>query len=196
MPPTEQQARRHQILSATERLVRHYGFQKTTVGDIAREAGIGVGSVYLEFDSKDAIVEELSKVRHGGVLAAMKAAALRDVSHERRLKDVMDARLEGFLRLADEGQHGSDLVHCTCPLVKDAHARFQAEEEALLAGLLSSGNRAGELSAKEPARMARVILAAYARFSVPWVFSLPRDEVLALHAGLHALVLKGLLKRA
>ena len=52
--------RSDQILDAAERLLRHYGRNKTTVSDIAREAGIAVGSVYLEFETKDAIVAALS----------------------------------------------------------------------------------------------------------------------------------------
>jgi len=65
-------ARREQILQAAERLLQHYGPQKTTVADVAREAGIGVGSVYLEFPSKEAIVEALSRARYEAVLEAMR----------------------------------------------------------------------------------------------------------------------------
>lgn len=35
------------------------GFDKTAVADIAREAGVGKGSVYLHFESKDALLEAL-----------------------------------------------------------------------------------------------------------------------------------------
>jgi AcrR family transcriptional regulator len=42
-------------------LFKHYGFEKTTVADIAHAARIGVGSVYLEFDSKETVARELSK---------------------------------------------------------------------------------------------------------------------------------------
>jgi AcrR family transcriptional regulator len=62
--------RRKRILEATERLLRRYGPAKTTVADIAREAEIAVGAVYLEFASKDAIVEELSQGQHRAVMAA------------------------------------------------------------------------------------------------------------------------------
>ncbi len=70
--------RRQRILEATERLLRRYGPAKTTVADIAREAEIAVGAVYLEFASKDAIVEELSQGEHRAVMAAMRAAAAGD----------------------------------------------------------------------------------------------------------------------
>lgn len=193
--PLSETARRTQILDAAERLVRHYGFQKTTVGDIAREAQVGVGTVYLEFTSKDAIVEELSVHRHARVLAAMRDAAGRKAAYERRFRDVMDARLLGFLKVMEDGQHAADLVHCVCPSVKQAHARFRAEEEALLTALFVSADATGEFLVKDPAATARLILAAYVSFSPPWVFTLSREDVQEQHGAMHALMLRGLLKR-
>jgi len=45
--------RRRVILDTAARLLRHYGPAKTTMADIARAADIAVGSVYLEFASKE-----------------------------------------------------------------------------------------------------------------------------------------------
>ena len=70
-----QNERRTLILECATRLFRHYGFTKTTVADIAREARVGVGTFYLVFASKDAIVEELSATAHNRVLRAMRAVA-------------------------------------------------------------------------------------------------------------------------
>lgn len=49
------------ILNAASRLIVHYGYDKTTVADIAKEAGIGKGTVYLYFKSKDEIVESVTR---------------------------------------------------------------------------------------------------------------------------------------
>src|SRR6059036_2207992 len=43
------------ILDAAERLLARYGYRKTTVDDLAREAGIGKGTVYLHFPSKEEV---------------------------------------------------------------------------------------------------------------------------------------------
>lgn len=51
--------RHTRILDATRKLLIHYGYDKTTVSDIAKEAGISKGAVYLEFQSKDALVHAL-----------------------------------------------------------------------------------------------------------------------------------------
>src|SRR5687768_11683893 len=44
------------ILDATDRLLARYGYRKMTVEDIAHEAGIGKGTIYLHFTSKEEVV--------------------------------------------------------------------------------------------------------------------------------------------
>ena len=44
------------ILDATDRLLARFGYRKMTVEDIAAEAGIGKGTVYLHFSSKEEVV--------------------------------------------------------------------------------------------------------------------------------------------
>ena len=46
---------RDAILDATERLLARYGYKKMTIDDLAQEVGIGKGSVYLHFTSKEEI---------------------------------------------------------------------------------------------------------------------------------------------
>jgi len=197
MRVTSDPERRRQILEAAERLLRHYGTQKTTIAEIAREAAVGVGTVYLEFPSKDAIVEALTSVRHAKVLAAMSAAASRGAkSFAERFSAVMDARAEAYLALSDEGMHARDLVHCVSPAVKQVHARFQDDERALLASLFRDGMAAAELAQGSPERLAATVLRAYVSFSPPWVFAQTRDDAVTALRTMHDLVLRGLLARA
>src|SRR5450631_3638818 len=98
-PKSDISRRRACILDAADRLLRHYGLGKTTVADVAREAGVGVGTVYLEFPSKEVLVEEISRARYHAVLCRMKeaAAAARGAQPaSERLVAAMDARLEAF----------------------------------------------------------------------------------------------------
>lgn len=189
-------ARREQILQAADRLLRHYGPQKTTVADVAREAGVGVGTVYLEFPSKEAIVEALSRSRYEVVLESMQGAAKEDGrSFGERLVGALDARLRAYFTQADGGAHACDLFHCGSPAVKSASERFYEEERALFADLLRSGTEAGELDVADPVFTARVILKAYKSFAPPWIFMEERDEVGRLHAAMHAVVLRGVVRR-
>jgi len=189
--------RRSLILEAAQRLFHRYGPAKTTIADVAREADVAVGSVYLEFASKDALIEELSANRYREVLEAMRAAAsLTSRPFRDRLRAVFDARVDGFLALADEGAHACDLLHCKSDAVKAAHARFLSEERALIADLLRAADRAGELDVSKPDVTAKIILAAYMSFTPPWLFGVPRDELPGRLRAMHDLVLYGLVRRS
>ncbi len=58
---------REAILDAVGRLLLKYGYRKMTVEDIAREAGIGKGSVYLHFPSKEEVALGWFDRVHGGI---------------------------------------------------------------------------------------------------------------------------------
>ncbi len=58
MPPREA-AREARILDAAADLIAHYGFDKTTMDEIARAAGVSKGAIYLHFKNKDALLEVL-----------------------------------------------------------------------------------------------------------------------------------------
>lgn len=194
MSPSEA-PRRAQILEAAERLLNHYGPGKTTIADIAREAGVGVGTVYLEFDSKEAIVEALSTSQHRVVLAEMRKAADSEGTFANRLRAVLDARVRALFGLCAGGAHARDLIHCVSPAVKAAEARFREEEQALLVSLFREAARTGEFDVAKPERTARAVLLAYVSFSPPWVFGIPREEVERMLRTMHELVLNGLIRR-
>lgn len=87
-------ARRQEILEAAVRVFARKGFAASRIDDVAAEAGIGKGSVYLYFDSRDAILEAafdqytadaqliLQQALDGGGPALDRLAAL--------VKDVLD----------------------------------------------------------------------------------------------------------
>ncbi len=186
--------RREAILAAASRLFVHYGPFKTTVADIAREAHVGVGSVYLEFRSKDAILAVLSRTQHERVLAEVTRAFGDGRPAPRRLELALSARIEAFLGCA-EGAHGADLFACSCPAIDEARTKFFEAERALFASFLSSAAARGELAVQNAERDAHGLLLAYRAFEPPSLFSLPRECIANDLANVHRLVLEGLLPR-
>ena len=59
MPRPDRQERAERILDAAARLFAHYGYDKTTVDEIAREAGVSKGAIYLHWPGKEALAEAL-----------------------------------------------------------------------------------------------------------------------------------------
>jgi AcrR family transcriptional regulator len=186
--------RRSAILQVAARLFEHYGPGKTTMADVAREAHVGVGTVYLEFPSKEAIVEELSLSTHSGVLDAMRAAARRDRDPADRLTAVLMARTDCFLALRRKGQHACELVHCKTDGVRAAHDRFKADERAFLAELIEEGRAAGRFRKLDPARTAALVQRAFASLSPPWL-GMADDDADALRASfeMSELLMRGII---
>jgi AcrR family transcriptional regulator len=193
--PGSEPLRREQILIAAQRLLTHYGVNKTTVADIAREASVGVGTVYLEFPSKEAIVEALSLRHHEQVMTEMRAAASKRRRYADRLIAILDTKVRRFLDLAADGAHAREMVYCVCPSVVEAHQRFQEEELSLVTALLTDADDKGEFNVAEPEVTAAALLRAYSAFSPPWVYAHPREHVEKLLPALHELVLRGLVRR-
>ena len=190
-------ARRRAILESAARLFRHYGHSKTTVADIARDAQMGVGTFYLVFPSKEAIVEELSSSAHVRVLRAM-----RDVAEARaydtfaeRLAGVLETRVAKFLELAKEGQHACELVHCQSGPVKSVHARFREEEAALLRDLFADAVKTAEIAALDVTRAIALVQRAYVTLSPPWLYEQTPDEARRAAYEMCRLLLLGLLAR-
>lgn len=190
-------ARREVILEVADRLLRHYGPQKTTMADVAREANVGVGSVYLEFPSKDALVEELSRRHYRSVLESMRRASEEagDRSAGDRLVRVLEARAVAFLAMAEAGAHACDLLHCASDAVKAAKSGYHLEERAILTEVLRAGKEAGELDVEGLESTLGALLSAYSVFTPPWLFKMDVKRLGAELEAMNRLVLRGLLAR-
>jgi AcrR family transcriptional regulator len=189
--------RRRAILECAARLFRHYGQTKTTVADIAREAQVGVGTFYLVFPSKEAVVEELASSAHERVLHAMRevAEARAYESFSERLQGVLEVRVVKFHELADEGQHACELVHCASGPVKHVHALFRDEEAALLEALFEDARASGELAPIDVKRAVSLVQRAYVTLSPPSLFEQTRDEARRAAHDMCRLLLLGLTAR-
>lgn len=168
------------------------------MAEIAREAEVSVGAMYLHFTSKDAILEALARRRYDEVLAAMQhAAGDRTQPYPDRLRAVLDAKVQRFLALADEGPNAFEIIHCGRGCVQSAHERFRSAELLVIADLLAEARREGALAFEGEAHaLAEVILMAYATFAPPWVFHLHKASVQRKLDALHTLTLCGLLPRS
>jgi len=188
--------RRKKILVAAERLVAHYGIAKTTISDIAREARIGVGTVYLEFTSKDEIVGKLARGRHEVILDAMRHAPTEHPTFDQQFRAMMDARVRAFIEIAGDGAHASDLVHCGgCEAVKLEFVGFDQVQKEILASFLENAAGAGAFRLDDSDAVAGAILRAYATFTPPVLYTQKFSNLFAELDLVHDLLLQGLKAR-
>jgi AcrR family transcriptional regulator len=80
---------RERILVVAERLFREIGYQKTTVGDIAKALRMSPANVYRFFDSKKAIHEGVARILMGEVEEAAKAILVKPGPATPRLRELL-----------------------------------------------------------------------------------------------------------
>lgn len=95
-------ARREEILAAARRVFAGRGFRGTTIADIAEEARIALGTIYLYFPSKEAVFAALNEQ-----LTDLITGAIADVPPEGSLEEIVRRRVENVFAVC--GGH-RDLV--------------------------------------------------------------------------------------
>jgi AcrR family transcriptional regulator len=80
---------RERILEVAERLFRQIGYQKTTVGDIAKELRMSPANVYRFFESKKAIHQAVAEGLMGEVELEAQRIVARPGTARQRLRELL-----------------------------------------------------------------------------------------------------------
>lgn len=171
----EPNTNRDRILDAAERLLGRFGYRKMTIDDIAAEAGIGKGTVYLSFPSKEELVLSTVDRIVDRACAAMKREAARGLAAPTTLRAMLRVRID--VRLAAVSEYSASmndlLASIRASLLVRRARHFELEGE-LLAGVIRRGQEAGEITFGAPRTLARALVLATNAF-LPYALS--RDEL-------------------
>jgi len=132
-----------------------------TIDDLAAEVGIGKGSVYLHFSSK----EEIALSHIDRIIERLKnrlaEIAARPTTCERRLKDML---IERVVFRFDSVQHYTqslnDLLSKIRPSLLERRKKYFDEEARLFANLVKEGVEKGEFAKVNVNETARSLLLA------------------------------------
>ncbi len=138
---------RERILEVAERLFRQLGYQKTTVGDIAKELHMSPANVYRFFDSKKAIHEGVARALMGEVEAATQAILRKPGSAATRLREL----IRTIHRMNSERYLGDSKLHEMVEIAMEESwevcvAHIQTITETI-GGVIAQGVASGEFEA-------------------------------------------------
>ena len=187
------------ILDATDRLLARYGYRKMTVEDIASEAHIGKGTIYLHFSSKeevvlshvDRIVERLKdRLRQIGSSGAPAADRIREM--------LLTRVMFRFDSIQHYTQSLNDLLAALRPGLLTRRALYFEAEAQIFAEVLTKGRRSGEFEFDDEHATAHALLQA-TNGLLPYSLSTTelgeRQEVEQRAADVAGLILRGVLTR-
>ena len=190
----------HLILDATERLLARFGYQKMTMDDIAREAGISKRTIYFHFPSKEEVA--LSSIDRivDRLLDGLRAIAdAPGVTPDVRLRQMLRMRvLFRFDSVFGYHQSLDELLKALRTAYLSRREGYFRAEADTLAGVLREGVRQGLLTTADPDATAHALLLA-TNALLPYSLSPrelgKREDIEARVDHIADLLLTGLLRR-
>ena len=139
------ETRRAAILDAALRVFGQYGYRRTTMDDIAREAGIAKGTIYLSFASKEEVFQALSRRLAQRMLAGAETARHRPGTTAGKLTAMHTAWFGTYAETIRRSPQAAELLDAkhrlSADLVSDAASRYKR----LVRDVLAEAAAAGEL---------------------------------------------------
>jgi len=106
--------RKADILDAFMRLVERFGFDKTTMNDVAKEVGISVGVIYKDFKNKEDLVDIcIQRITQQFSFLADQILE-QDLPSEQRLHDLIINQFQNIGKLSMENRGLWQYLHGEC----------------------------------------------------------------------------------
>ncbi len=149
---------RGKILSAAKERFWRFGIKKTTIDEIAADADVGKGSVYLHFESKEEIaLAILLEYKHEIFVEQEAVAADTSRIVVERIKDVLRLPVLKAQEHCIMSPMVMEMIHAIKPQFSTRFKEITEKENQLIAKMITEANATGEMHVEEPYESARII---------------------------------------
>ena len=141
---------RDQVVDAATEHFGHYGYEKTTVSELAKSIGFSKSYIYKFFDSKQAIGEVICTNRLAMIMAIVNSEIADAPSASEKLRRLFRALTEAG---SDLFFHDRKLYDIAAVAARDKWPSAEAHEERLrelIEQIIVEGRQAGEFERKTP----------------------------------------------
>ena len=164
---------RQKIFEVFESLVSRYGLDKVTMKDLAREAGISVGSIYTHFRNKDALIVAVEEKWCGHVQQRNASIIASDATSEEKLAKILVEHIELFSTLIRQDRAAYEMMVGAIQLRYIKRNLTDTRKEvfdAMIAGttqVIAEGQEKGEFEVEDVEVTARLFVRAFAEYFSP-----------------------------
>lgn len=155
------------ILNAADARFTDYGYRKTTMAEIASDAGMSVGNLYRHFSNKEAIAAACMKRKLQAKLDAGLAAARRENDALEALRAFLLARLRTGYAHFVTARHLYELMELGYERHRHILEEFEGRVIEAITGILREGIDQGRFVLDRPAQTAYDIHQATIRYNNP-----------------------------
>jgi TetR/AcrR family fatty acid metabolism transcriptional regulator len=174
-PPAE--GKRERILEAAIKVFAAEGFYNAKVSQIAHQAGVADGTIYLYFKSKDDLLINLFEDRMERVNANLREAIDTESTAVARLKRIVKLHLELVEQNRDMAEVISVELRQSSKFIREYSNPKFAEFLRTIAGAVVEGQRTGELrTGIDPYVFARALFGALDEIALAWLVKHPGSK--------------------
>jgi AcrR family transcriptional regulator len=141
---------RTQIVEAAAEHFSRYGYEKTTVSDLAKEIGFSKAYIYKFFDSKQAIGEVICTNCLNAILEAINEAMLGAPTASERFRRMFKAVVEASVHLFFHDRKLYDIAASAASEQWRAVAVYQDQVKKIILQIVREGRETGEFERKTP----------------------------------------------
>lgn len=141
---------REQIVNAAFEHFGHYGYEKTTVAELAKSIGFSKDYIYKFFDSKQAIGEVICANRLETIMTAVLAAVADAPSASEKLRRLFRALTEAGSELFFHDRKLYDIAAVASREKWPSTERYAERLLKLIESIVVEGRQAGEFERKTP----------------------------------------------
>lgn len=147
--PADHEVRNQIVVAATEHFSR-YGYEKTTVSDLAKAIGFSKAYIYKFFESKQAIGELICANCLGQIEAEVRAAIDQADQPPEKLRRLFKAIVEASLRLFFQDRKLYEIAASAATERWRSTLVYEERIQALLRDILQQGRQSGDFERKTP----------------------------------------------
>lgn len=141
---------RDQIVAAATEHFRLYGYEKTTVSDLAKAIGFSKAYIYKFFESKQAIGEQICANCLHEIETDIRTAIDAADRPSEKLRRLFKTAAESSLRLFFENRKLHDIAAAAAAGQWEAARSFEGRIQAMLQEILRQGRETEEFERKTP----------------------------------------------
>ncbi|QXH59333.1 TetR/AcrR family transcriptional regulator [Pseudomonas azerbaijanorientalis] len=141
---------RTQIVAAATEHFSHYGYEKTTVSDLARSIGFSKAYIYKFFESKQAIGEMICANCLNQIEAEVRAAVNETDHPPEKLRRLFKAIVEASLRLFSQDRKLYEIATSAASERWGVTIDYEERIRELLQNVLQEGRQSGDFERKTP----------------------------------------------
>lgn len=208
MPPLEQdqssipkiknpdliKTRRAQVCRAAEDLFAEKGYHKTSVRDIAKKAGISIGSLYDYIENK----EDILRLLCSEFLTQLRNEVIKVLEGEEDVIRQLKGMLETMLRVVDRYQEYALFTYRDSKYLKKRDLIFLIEQDSFFAETFAKIIEKGVEEGVFEVRQVEIVSTLISMLTHSWAlkrYTLKKYSLFMFQKTLIQFVLKGLLKQ-